>query len=94
MRKSRLRAEQIASSLDVAGESTEVTCKRLGISEATFYRMKKRYSGLDKTRLEQIIDLEEESARLRFQVNRLRQDQRILKDLLTHVIDQQNTKNL
>ena len=48
MKKSRFSDQQIAFALQQAETGTSVAdvCRKLGISEATFYRWKERYGGL------------------------------------------------
>lgn len=40
-------------------------CRKLGISEATFYSWKKKYGGLDPAELRRLRQLEEENRRLK-----------------------------
>ena len=84
MRKSNLTPDQITDALNDNATVPSI-CKRLGISEATYYRMKKRYSGLNEDALKQQRELEEEKARLLSQIKKLRENQAILEDLLSHV---------
>lgn len=48
MKKSKFTEEQIAFALKQAelGTRVEEVCRKLGISEATFYLWKKRYGGV------------------------------------------------
>lgn len=48
MKKSRFSDQQIAFALQQAETGTSVAdvCRKLGISEATFYRWKERYGGV------------------------------------------------
>jgi putative transposase len=49
MRKSKFIPEQIVQAVRQlkAGTVVGVVCRKLGVTEATFYRWKKTYSGLD-----------------------------------------------
>ena len=40
-------------------------CRKLGISEQTFYRWRKRYGGLDRSEVRRLKALEQENARLK-----------------------------
>jgi len=40
-------------------------CRKLGISEQTFYRWRKRYGGLDRSEIRRLKALEQENARLK-----------------------------
>jgi len=48
MRKSTYKEEQIAFTLKQAGIGTTIAevCRKMGVSEQTFYRWKKKYSGM------------------------------------------------
>ena len=49
MRKSRFSEAQIIGALreQEAGTGTESVCRKLGVSQQTFYRWKARYSGMN-----------------------------------------------
>ncbi|MGB5293468.1 MAG: transposase [Thermoanaerobaculia bacterium] len=40
-------------------------CRKLGTSEQTFYRWRKRYGGLDRSEVRRLKALEQETARLK-----------------------------
>ena len=67
MKKSRYTEEQIAFALKQAELGTTVAevCRKMGISEATFYNWKKKYGGLGVSELRRLKQLEEENARLK-----------------------------
>lgn len=87
MRKPKLKEEQVASAfLEFSlGVPVDVTCRRLGISDSTFYRLKKKYSGLDQSGLKQLSFLEHERSKLRRLIQNIKEDRDILEDLLQHV---------
>jgi putative transposase len=51
MRKSRLTEEQIIKVLKehASGLSADEVCRKHGISDATFYKWRSRYSGMERT---------------------------------------------
>ena len=63
------------------GSGWEV-CRKLGISEATFYSWKKKYSGLGPVELRRLRQLEEENAQLKRIVADLTLDKQMLQDVL------------
>ena len=67
MKKSRFTEEQIAFALKQAelGTKVEEVCRKLGISEATFYVWKKRYGGTGPSELRRLRQLEEENRKLK-----------------------------
>ena len=84
MKKSRFSDQQIAFALQQAETGTSVAdvCRKLGISEATFYRWKERYGGLMPSEVRKLKHLEEENARLRRLVSDLSLDKEILQEVL------------
>lgn len=67
MKKTRYTEEQIAFALKQAetGTRVEEVCKKMGISEATFYNWKKKFAGLGVTELRRLWQLEDENQRFR-----------------------------
>jgi putative transposase len=67
MRKSRFTEEQIAMALrqGEAGTAVEEICRKLGISEATYFRWKKRYGGLGVSALRELRQAREENRKLK-----------------------------
>lgn len=55
---------------------------RFGISVATFYNMRKKYSGLEVSVLKQVRELEIEKIKLIKKMEVLKQDQIILQEIL------------
>ncbi len=57
MRKSKFTDEQIAYALRQveSGTSPADVCRKLGISEQTFYRWKKKYAGLGIPELRELM---------------------------------------
>jgi putative transposase len=48
-----------------AGTSVPEICRKLGISEATFYRWKQRFARMGVTEIRRLKQLEEENRRLK-----------------------------
>ena len=67
MKRSRFTEEQIAFALkqQEVGTPVDEVCRKLGISDATFYKWKKKYSGLGPSELRRLKQLEEENAKLK-----------------------------
>jgi putative transposase len=84
MKKSRFTDEQIAFALKQAETGTRVAevCRKMGISEATFFNWKKRYGGLGVSELRRLKQLEEENARLKRLVADLSLDKEMLQEVV------------
>lgn len=67
MKKSKFSDQEIAFVLQQAETGTPVAdvCRKLGISEATFYRWKDPYGGLMPSEVRKRKHLEEDNGRLR-----------------------------
>ncbi|MDR6504007.1 putative transposase [Burkholderia ambifaria] len=84
MKTSKFAEEQIAFALKQAelGTKVEEICRKLGISEATFYNWKKKFGGLEPSELRRLRQLEEENAKLKRLVADLSLDKAMLQDVL------------
>ena len=84
MRTSRYSQEQIVMALRQAEAGTRVVeiCRKLGVSEATFYRWKKRYGSLGVSELRELKQLREENRKLKGLVADLSLDKSILQEAL------------
>ncbi len=84
MKKSRYSEEQIAFALRQAEAGTPIVevCRKMGVSEQTFYRWKKLYSGMGVAELRRLKHLEEENRKLKTLVADLSLDKQILQDAL------------
>jgi len=67
MRKSKFTESQIMAALKQAesGRVVNDVCRQLGVSSATFYKWKAKYSGLEASELSRLRELEEENRRLK-----------------------------
>jgi transposase-like protein len=62
------------------GGTTADACRRLSISEQTYYRWRKEYGGLKTDQARRMKDLEKENARLRRAISDLTLDKLILQE--------------
>nr|OAI67103.1 transposase [Ralstonia solanacearum] len=85
MKTSKFTEAQIAFALKQAelGTKVEEVCRKLGISEATFYNWKKTYGGVGPSELRRMRQLEEENAKLKRLVADLSLDKAMLQDVLS-----------
>ncbi len=84
MRKTRFSEEQIAYALRQVESGTVVSevCRKLGISEQTFYRWKRKFAGMGVTELRRLKQLEEENRKLKQLVADLTLDKHMLQEVL------------
>lgn len=84
MKRSRFSEEQIAFALkqQELGTSVEEICRKMGISDATFYKWRKKYSGLGPSELRRLKQLEEENIKLKRLVAELSLDKAMLQDVV------------
>ncbi len=85
MKKTKFTEEQIAFALRQAETGTRVAevCRKLGISDATFYNWRKKYGGLGVPELRRLKQLEEENRKLKQLVADLSLDKQMLQDVLS-----------
>jgi len=77
--------EQIISALRQyeGGEKTVDICRKLGVSQATFYMWKKQYAGLGIQEMRELRSLREENGRLKRIVADLTLDRQILQKMVS-----------
>jgi len=84
MKKSRYTAEQVAFTLRQAESGTPVAevCRKMEITEQTFYRWKKKYLGMGVAEVRKLRVLEDENRKLKQLVADLSLDKQMLQDVL------------
>jgi len=85
MRKSRFTEHQIMAILkkSEAGVATADICRQHGISQATFYKWRSQYGGMDAALIKRLKELERENARLKTMYADSQLDIKILKESLS-----------
>ena len=85
MKKSKYSEHQIISILKAveAGRSVRDVCREHEVSEATYYKWKSKYGGMQASDIRRLRELEEENRRLKQMYAELSLEHRILKDVLT-----------
>ena len=90
MKRKRYSDEQIAFALRQvdsgtaadSGTAVEEICRKLGVSEPTFYRWKKQFAGVGVVEIRRLKQLEEENRRLKRLVAEQALDLSLLKDVV------------
>jgi putative transposase len=84
MPKKGFSEEQIAFALRQAESGTPVgeVCRKLGMSEQSFYRWKKRFAGMGISDIRRLKQLEDENTKLKRLVADLTLDKTMLQDVL------------
>ena len=88
VKKSRFTEEQIAFALKQAETGTRIDeiCRKMGISDATFYKWRQKYGGLGPSELRKLKQLEEENNKLKRIVADLSLDKAMLQEVLSKKI--------
>lgn len=83
MKRSQFTEEQIIAILkeQEAGAKTADVCRKHGISEATFYKYKAKYGGMDVSDARKLKVLEDENTKLKKLLAEAMLDNAILKDV-------------
>ena len=76
--------EQILTALHEGESGTKVAeiCRKMGISQATYFVWKKKYAGLGLSELRELRQLREENAKLKRLVADLSLDRHILQEIV------------
>lgn len=84
MGKKRYTEEQIAFAIcqHESGTAIAEIIRKMGISEQTFYRWKKKYAGMGVAELRRLRSLEEENKKLKQLVADLALDKKMLQDIV------------
>ena len=85
MRKSKYSEHQIIAILKAveAGRIVKDVCREHELSEATYYKWKAKYGGMEAADIKRLRELEEENRRLKHMYAELSLDHQILKEVLT-----------
>ena len=85
MKKKQFTEAQIAFALRQVESGTPVAeiIRKMGISEVTFYRWKKKFVGMGVSELRRLKQLEDENRRLKRLVADLTLDKQMLQDVLS-----------
>lgn len=85
MKKKQFTEAQIAFALRQAESGTPVAeiIRKMGISEVTFYRWKKKFAGMGVSELRRLKQLEDENRRLKRLVADLTLDKQMLQEVLS-----------
>ena len=85
MRKSRFTEEQITHAIRLSETGTPIVeiVRKLGVSEQTFFRWKRKYTGMGLAEIRRLRQLEDEVRRLKQLVADLSLDKQMLQDVLS-----------
>jgi putative transposase len=85
MGKVNYTEEQVVAALRRVEGGTAVAevCRKLGVTEQTYYRWKKKYAGMGVAELRRLKQLEDENRRLKGLVADLTLDKQMLQEVIT-----------
>lgn len=85
MKKQRFTDEQIAYALRQAEAGTKVTelCRKLGVSQQTFYRWRRQFAGMGVAELRELRQLRQENRQLKRLVADLSLDKHMLQEVIS-----------
>lgn len=84
MKQSKFSEEQITYALRQAEAGTPVVeiCRKMGVTEQSFYRWKRKYAGIGVAELRRLKELEKENTKLKQLVADLTLDKHLLQEVL------------
>jgi putative transposase len=84
MKKSRFSEQQIINILKQAdaGMKVQDLCRQYGISNATYYKWKSKYGGMEASDIKRLREIEAENSKLKRMFADLALENRALKDLI------------
>lgn len=85
MKKSRYTERQIIQILKEAESGVPVPelCRKHGMSDASFYKWRAKYGGMDASNMKRLKELEEENRRLKKMYAESKMDAEILREALS-----------
>ncbi len=85
MKKSKFSEHQIIAILKAveAGRTVRDVCREHEVSDATYYKWKTKYGGMEAADIRRLRELEEENRRLKQMYAELSLEHRMLKEVLT-----------
>ena len=85
MKRNRYSEEQVMYALkqvERGDESIASICRKLGISEATFYNWRKKYAGMGVSEIRELRQLRDENVKLKRLVADLSLDKHMLQEVI------------
>ena len=85
----KIRAVEVEVS---GGLSIKAACRKIGMSDSTYYKWRNRFGGVDRSGIKRIKDLEKENDRLRKVVLDLQLEKQVLKESNDFFLGKQRQK--